>query len=305
MSALDIIRGRQVVAPLTNKSGGSLAEGIIAIFDTTADDAFTTTTTAKDKKVIGVLAETIADDAEGRVIINGYVPVLTVDAATSRGNYLYSSTSAGKATPSASLVPGVFGIALSAVGAAGNISALIWPMPPLAQVTNLVLLGQEGISRTDSGCAAAAKVEIGNTNKVDIMVLAFDKDADEYAQWSVVMPLDYDGGTVTAIIYWTCAAAVGDTDETVSWDIGGRSYGDDEALDQASGSMITVNDTWIADEDLHVSATTAAITLAGTPAAGELVQFQVMRDVSDDTLGGDALLMAVYITYTRSYAVTG
>ncbi|GAH86627.1 unnamed protein product, partial [marine sediment metagenome] len=134
MSVLNIIRGRQVVVPLTNKSGGSLSEGAVVIIDTTADDAFTTTTTSQNKKVVGVVAETVADGAAGRVITNGYVPVLATDAATSRGDYLHASGSAGKATPSATLIQGVFGVALTAVGAAGNIHALIWPMAPYAEI---------------------------------------------------------------------------------------------------------------------------------------------------------------------------
>jgi len=303
MPAIDMIRGRQTVVPLTNKSGGTRSEGDVIIRDTTADDAFTTTTTSQDKKVIGVVAETIADDAAGRVIVGGYVSVLAVDAATSRGQYLYASSTTGKATPSTNLVQGVFGIALSAVGAAGNVSALIWPMAPYSPVGHIVLLAQHGMARTDNGCAAPAKVEIGGTNKVDMFVMAFDKDADEYGQWTDVMPDDWDGGTVTAKVHWTCGVG-GGADETVSWDISGRSYADDDTIDQAMGTAITVNDTWHADKDLHITDATSAITLAGTPAAGELVQWQVMRDVSDDDLAVDAQLLAVHITYTRAFAVT-
>lgn len=302
MPAIDMIRGRQTVAPLTNKSGAPRSEGDVVIHDATADDAFTTTTVSQNKRVTGVVAETIADDAEGRVIIGGYVSVLAVDAATSRGQYLYASSTAGKATPSTSLVQGVFGRALSAVGAAGNVSAVIWPMSPYSPIGHIVLMAKDGMARTDNGCAAPAKVEIGGTNKVDMYVMAYDKDADEYGQWTKVMPDDWDGGTVTAKVHWTCGAG-GGAAETVSWDISGRSYGDSDAIDQAVGAAITVNDTWLADKDVHITAASTAITLAGTPAAGELVQWQVMRDISDDNLAVDAQLLALHITYTRAFAV--
>ena len=36
---------------------------------------------------------------------------------------------------------------------------------------------------------------------------------------------------------------------------------------------------------------------SGTPAAGELVQFRIYRDVSEDDLGVDAMLLMVKITY--------
>lgn len=128
--------------------------------------------------------------------------------------------------------------------------------------------------------------------------MSFATDADEYAQWTVVMPSDWDGGTVTGIFYWTCTG--GGAAETVEWNLQGRSYANDEALDQAWGTAQAVSDTWIADDDLHVSSATGNITIGGTPAAGELVQFRVHRDVSDDDLGVDADLIAVRVTFTRS-----
>ena len=44
------------------------------------------------------------------------------------------------------------------------------------------------------------------------------------------------------------------------------------------------------------------MTLAGTPAAGELVQFRIFRDADNgsDTLAADAKLIQVKIYYTKS-----
>ena len=86
----------------------------------------------------------------------------------------------------------------------------------------------------------------------------------------------------------------------MAWNIQGRSYGNDEALDQAWGDSVEVSDTWIADGDVHISSATGAVTLAGTPAASELVQFRGWRDVSDDDLNCDADLLSVRITFTRT-----
>ncbi len=98
--------------------------------------------------------------------------------------------------------------------------------------------------------------------------------------------------------YWTYAA--GSPAETVEWNGQGRSYANDEALDQAWGTEQAVSDAAIAAGDIHVSAATAAIALAGTPAASELVQFRVYRDISDDNLAGDALLLGAMVTFTRA-----
>jgi len=165
----------------------------------------------------------------------------------------------------------------------------------------LVLTARGGEPRTDSGCGVATKREIGTTNHIDKYVLPFDKDADEFAQWSeIVMPTDWDGGTITARFVWTCDAGVGGANKAACWGLRGRSWGDDEAIDQALGTAQFVTDTWLADKDTHISAVTSAITLAGTPAAGELVTFEVQRDVSEDDLAGDAWLITVLIEFTRA-----
>lgn len=297
MGVLNIVRGRQVVVPLTNKSGGALSEGAVVIVDTTADDAFTTTTGVGNELVLGVVVETIADDAIGRVITQGYAPIVEMDAATTRGQYLTTSTSAGKATPVSVMDDGVFGIALSAVGAAGQVSALLFgPDSGRGVPGRVYLTAAGGWPSTTNGCAAAALTEYG-TNDVDVYALGFDKDADEFAQWTAVLA-GWDGGTVTAQFIWACNG--GGAAETVEWALQGRSYGDNEAIDQAWGDVVLVTDTWQADDTIHISAATAAITLAGTPAVGELVQFRGYRDVSEDDLAVDADLIMVIVRYTRS-----
>ena len=109
------------------------------------------------------------------------------------------------------------------------------------------------------------------------------------------MPDSYDGGTVTARFIWTNAAGL--TTETVRWGIKARGYADSDAIDQAYGAEVTVDDTWLAQGDVHISAASGAVTIGGSPAGGQWVTFRVMRDVSDGTLTGDARLLAVQIEY--------
>jgi hypothetical protein len=74
-------RGRQVVVPLTNKSGGAVAAGDVVIVDTGNDAAFTTTTGAQSETSLGVAQETIANNATGRVLIAGYAALVNVPAS--------------------------------------------------------------------------------------------------------------------------------------------------------------------------------------------------------------------------------
>ncbi len=150
---------------------------------------------------------------------------------------------------------------------------------------------------TTAGCAAPTLVEAG-TNDIDYWVADFDATTQEYGVWNVVMPDNYDGGTVTATFYWTSAA--GSAGGTVVWGLQGRSYANDEAIDQAYGTAQEVSDDWLANGDVHITSATSAITLGGTPAAGEYVVFRVYRDPADanDDLTGDARLMGVKVEYT-------
>nr|NIQ89662.1 hypothetical protein [Deltaproteobacteria bacterium] len=88
----------------------------------------------------------------------------------------------------------------------------------------------------------------------------------------------------------------------VIWGLQGRSYGDGDAIDQAWGAAQEVTDAWQANGDEHITSTTASITLAGTPAAGEDVQFRAYRDGGDvgDTMVGDARLIKIRVTFTRT-----
>jgi len=138
------------------------------------------------------------------------------------------------------------------------------------------------------------------TNDVDIQAAAFDAAADEFMQWTIAMPSDYDGGTVTAVFYWTANST---STNSVVWGLQGRSYGDDEAFDQVWGTAQTVTDANKSTaRDLNITAATSAITLAGTPAASELAQFRAYRNADDgaDDLAVDAELIGVMVTFTRS-----
>lgn len=148
--------------------------------------------------------------------------------------------------------------------------------------------------RTTTGCAALAQAE-SSTNKVNYKVLDFDQSTEEYAQFGIPSPKYWDAGTITATFYWTAASGSGD----VIWGIQGMSFANDDALDQAFGTAQTVTDTLIATGDVHVTSATSAVTIGGTPTAGDWVHFQIYRDADagGDTLSGDARLIGVRIEF--------
>lgn len=155
--------------------------------------------------------------------------------------------------------------------------------------------------RTTSGCSALTKREIG-TSLVNIQSLNFDTTTQEFAQSFWSFPNTWDRGTVTATVYWTTTG--GGVGQTVQWGISGGAYSNDDPLSTVLGSAQTVSDTWIADNDVHITSATSAITLAGTPADNDLIVLQISRNPASDDLAVDAELLGLMINYTTDASVT-
>lgn len=137
-----------------------------------------------------------------------------------------------------------------------------------------------------------------STYKVVLKTLDFDQSTDEFAQFDVRMPKSWNEGTVTAYFLWS--SAISGTNAVV-WGLQGVAISDGDALDVAWGTAQTVTDSQVTGSGyLMQSAETSAITIAGTPAAGDWVKFQVYRDADNgsDTLAGDARLHGVVLIYT-------
>jgi len=150
---------------------------------------------------------------------------------------------------------------------------------------------------TTAGCAALAQVE-STTNKVNIKALDFDGagTSKENAEFGLPSPSYWDASTITATFYWYATAGSG----TVNWEISAGAFSDDDALDAAYGTLQEVTDTLLATGDVHVSAETAAVTVAGTPVAGDWVMFRIARDPANDTNTSDARLIGVRVRFSIS-----
>jgi hypothetical protein len=160
--------------------------------------------------------------------------------------------------------------------------------------SNIWIPASEWIPRTTNGCGINSLES--TTNRVNYDVLEFDPAVVEYAQAMVTLPNNWNAGTVTAKFHWTAASGSGD----VVWQLSGRAYANDDAIDQATGTAQSSTDTLTAANDLDISPATSAITLAGTAANGNPVVFELSRNATagGDTLAVDARLIGVEISYT-------
>lgn len=176
--AQDIIRGRQVVELLTNKSGGQLVAGDVVIIDGANAEAVTTTTVpGYAAGGIAVAVETIEANAVGRFCVSGYVPAINLASAASIKDFLFTHTVAGQAAPGAAVAAGAFGQALSA---GSTPSASIFGTPVIVidnGPPNLADLGDVDVTGAQDGDA-----------------LVYDSDTQTW------IPGEVSGGATTRIL---------------------------------------------------------------------------------------------------------
>lgn len=147
-------------------------------------------------------------------------------------------------------------------------------------------------SRTTSGAQATTR----EINSITLTVLAFDAAADEGANFTLAMPQSWNASTVTFKPVWTCNG--GGASETVEFELRGGCFADDAAINVTGlGTAVAVADTRLATDDIHVGAESAAITLSSA-AKSRTAIFEIIRDVSDDTLSVDAELIGVWLYFT-------
>ena len=147
---------------------------------------------------------------------------------------------------------------------------------------------------------AVAGTEELATNDVMLDYYAFPTGTDAHVQFKMVMPEQWDGGTIKAKFYWKTSNT---NTGTVAWFIQAVAHADSAVLDTAFGTAVTATaDAGSGtDNDLHITAASAAMTVAGTPAEGEMVLFQIYRDVSADNYNADAHLLGVNIQYQEKH----
>lgn len=157
------------------------------------------------------------------------------------------------------------------------------------------------VARTSNG--AASGTTESTTNKVMRRTFDFDPVANEFVQFNIRMPKSWNEGTVTAAFTWTANST---STNNVIWGLQAVALSDDDATDTAFGTAQEVtDDNKSVAYDVNITSATSAITIAGTPAAEDLVLFQVYRNAasaSDTLTTVDALLLGVtlYITTDAS-----
>lgn len=158
------------------------------------------------------------------------------------------------------------------------------------------------MSSVTTNGAAFAELELV-TNDIMLVSMNFITGTSQKAQFWWTPPLNWDAGTVKFKLYWTETG--GGACETVDFDLAGTAYANSDAIDAAVGTAQNVTDTnFNVDNDMQITAFSAAITIAGTPTAGEPVLLQLSRDVASDTLAVDAKVIGIMLEFTTDAATS-
>lgn len=174
------------------------------------------------------------------------------------------------------------------------ISAAITANNNVAETRTIPVMAGAMYPRFTVGCGSS--VAETTTNNVNYNTLDFDGATDEFAQFMIAMPKGWDEGTISVQFIWRSTGGTG----SVVWGLQAAAISDDDVSDAAFGTAGTVTDTVTSTSDVMISSYTSAITIAGSPAAEDLVAFQVFRDANSgsDTSTVDAQLVGIRIKYT-------
>lgn len=237
---------------------------------------------------------TLTDAATNYVVVlrsTGAISVSTTstnwDATTTYARVYKITTSGGVVTATEDHRAGLYGVhgsstPATATGTAGRHSVWVAAAAMRPSATG--------------GCASLATIASA-ANQPDIATLNFDATTQEFAQFSIAMPKSWDEGTLTYKAVWSHAAAAA---FTVVWSLQAVAISNDDAIAVAFGTAQTVVDTGGTTNDLYVSPESSAITVAGTPAAEDVVHFRVARETDDSSqsLDVDARLHGIILYMT-------
>ena len=185
----------------------------------------------------------------------------------------------------------------------------ITAMPNLtsASGSTIKLVGKETIfvpaaamyPETTNGCSSLTQVEL--SNGPELKCLDFDASSDEHAQFTVAFPKSWNEGTITFKAYFT---VTGTNTGTASWALSGVAVSDNDTINASFGTAVapTAKAHSGTSNDINVTAESGAVTIAGSPAAEDMVFFRIMRDVSADDQSGDARLLGIKLFFTTDAA---
>ncbi len=154
------------------------------------------------------------------------------------------------------------------------------------------LSAREGWPAINEGCSAPTQIQVGVFPRLNLYVMDFDKDIQEYGNWNVFLPEDYDGRSLLMRVYWT--ATVG-TAGVVRFRPHCQCFDDGSTIaDTASDGAI--EDTFIAINTVHRFEKTLTLVNGG---GRKLLIVGLRREAgaATDTFDADARVIGIELSY--------
>ena len=177
----------------------------------------------------------------------------------------------------------------------GNVSAV-----KIAGKETIWVPAQAMYASTTNG-ADAEQVETTAT-RPDLKVFDFDASTKQFTQFSIAMPKSWNEGTLTYQVYWSPSTT--NTGNAI-FGLQAVACADSDTIDVAFGTAVNITDAGIGTvEDQQITSESGAMTVAGTPAAGEQTYFQFFRDAADgsDTFTGECRVLGIKLFFTTDAA---
>jgi hypothetical protein len=158
-----------------------------------------------------------------------------------------------------------------------------------------VWFGAGSLSTDGTQCAAPAEVTINSGPKI-WTIICTDNDASTI-YGSVKMPDSWDAGTVTFEHVYIQTAA--DT-SALNGDIAAQCYANGEAVG-STWNEVAIDDAGVTGSNKNDFTTSAAVTPAGTCAAGDMLYFRYQLDATGTTT---AVATLHHVGFKMEYSVT-
>lgn len=286
-------------------SGTPIANAVTLYADTTGTNIIPSTITVSSLTNLNT-GSLVVSNANRQITVAGVAhtfpttasTVARTDAAnTFAGIQTFSSAPVLSSTTASQALVVDSGKALSSVAytGAGNV------MRTRTGVQRSIWIPAGAMTPSNTNGAATATISLGtSTNYVTRDVFDFDDTTPERTEFTIVFPHAWDLGTLSYKVYFYSGATTG----TAEFGLAAKSVADNESNDVAWGTMINVSKAVSGTANrLNITATSAAVTVATTPALNEAVNFVLWRVTTDtavDTLTGDARVRGVMLFYLET-----
>lgn len=165
---------------------------------------------------------------------------------------------------------------------------------------SIVLTGAGGTEF--SATTTKRLMDLGGVGTTRTYVLDYRDNgtASSSAQWQIVMPDNWDAGTVNAIFYMTATTTSASSGRCTMCIRGASFTSADAFTGDKWGTSVCQNLAQTTANGLEIGTSTAAITVGNTPAAGDVVNWEVWRNSNDDGRANYCGLVSVKIEYSTN-----